>query len=383
METMLTMNKKISYLNQILTIFYACDMTDSVTQSAYSNFCCTYFDTAKLNITWNIAAFTKIRKFHLDNLNLKSLPFEDNYFSNSFWEIHLSDNNYYGNLRLSLRLNSKNLEIIVTKTKLSISTIMNNTTIKHFDNICSFSNVANNICEFTERFGLKGHKSTLDNDYLTIFLKMEHILNENENYFKPSNITSVTMTKDMSNFLNNSEIQRKFKKFSDCTIICGDKKLNVNKFLLILHSPVFEAMFFNKNTSESKENCITISDSSIEEVENMVNFLYNFELPENLSVEDVTKLLKLAEKYDIKELKFKCEEILMDEISNDNVCDFLELADTYHSKILKERCIKKIKQSFLIVSNDEKFLHLRKNSPKLINEVYEFIFLKNKSHKIE
>ncbi|CEF66943.1 Speckle-type POZ protein [Strongyloides ratti] len=361
-------------------------MTDSVPQTSCSNHCYTSFGTAKLNISWNIADFFKIKNIYPGNFYLKSLPFEDNYFSNSFWEIYLSNGNYNDyneNVKLSLRLNSKNLENNVTQAMLSISTIMNNSTIKHFDNTCSFSNNSNNVREFTTSLNLNKHKSTLGNDTLTIFLEIEYILNENKHYFKPSSITSVTINKDMSNFLNNSEIQRKFKKFSDCTIICGDKKLNVNKFLLILHSSVFEAMFSNKNTSESKENCIIISDSSIEEVENMVYFLYNFEIPENPSVENVINLLRLAEKYDIKELKFKCEEILMDKLSNDNVCDFLQFSDTYNSKILKEICIKKIQQCFSIISTTEKFLQLKETNPKLVNDVYEFVIFKNEILKEE
>ncbi|CEF66944.1 Speckle-type POZ protein [Strongyloides ratti] len=334
-------------------------MTDSVPQTSCSNHYYISSGIAKFNITWNIPNFTKIRKVYLKNLNLKSLPFEDKNLSGLFWEIHLSDGNYHEELKLSLRLNSKNAESNVTAGILSISTTMNNSTVKQFENICVLSNN-----EFITALNLAGHKSTLDNDSLTILLEIKYALNENKHNFISSSMTSDTLD-------------------GDCTIICGDKKLMVIKFRLTLFSPVFKAMFSNKNTSESKTNCIVISDSSIEEVGYMVYFCYNLKLPQNLSVEDFTKLLKLADKYEIKLLKFKCEEILMDEISNDNVCDFLELADTYHSKILKEKCIKKIKQSFLIVSNDEKFLHLRKNSPKLINEVYEFIFLKNKSHKIE
>jgi hypothetical protein len=88
-------------------------------------------------------------------------------------------------------------------------------------------------------------------------------------------------------------------------------EFNVHKFVLIANSEVFAAMFRPKNTKECRESRITIKDSTILAVHQMIHYMYTGNISDDYDkVADALPLLTIAHKYQIKPLVEFNEEIL-------------------------------------------------------------------------
>ena len=85
----------------------------------------------------------------------------------------------------------------------------------------------------------------------------------------------------------------------------------MHKFVLIAHSDVFNAIFQHKDSVENIQSHMKITDFTSEVVNQMLEFLYFGELPEQMSNENLMELLKIAEKYHLEMLKSVVEENLV------------------------------------------------------------------------
>jgi hypothetical protein len=71
----------------------------------------------------------------------------------------------------------------------------------------------------------------------------------------------------------------------------------------MLNSDVFDAMFSNENTKESREGRIRIVDSTHTAVRQMLIYMYTGELPKEYAIEtDAGPLTHIANEYQIKAL---------------------------------------------------------------------------------
>jgi hypothetical protein len=79
---------------------------------------------------------------------------------------------------------------------------------------------------------------------------------------------------------------------------------NVHKYVLILNSDVFRAMFSHKNTKEFRDSRIQIKDFSASCVRQMLIYMYTGKLSKEQYDEekDAISLMKIAHKYQIKAL---------------------------------------------------------------------------------
>lgn len=65
---------------------------------------------------------------------------------------------------------------------------------------------------------------------------------------------------------------------SDITLTFGNQELKVHKFLLSLHSPVFEAMFSHAETKESIEKKVAIEDVTANAMKSLLTYIYTGEV---------------------------------------------------------------------------------------------------------
>ena len=70
-------------------------------------------------------------------------------------------------------------------------------------------------------------------------------------------------------------------------------------------------MFQHKDTIENIQSRLKITDFDSDIVGQMLKYLYTGELHEELSIENLAELLKIAEKYQLEMLKSDCEEKLV------------------------------------------------------------------------
>ena len=143
-----------------------------------------------------------------------------------------------------------------------------------------------------------------------------------------------------STLSNNSKIkilERLFleDEFSDIKLVttCG-KELKAHKCIVAAESPAFAAMF-KHDMIENKSNTVNIPDVDHEVLKEMLRFIYMGE------VEDIKKMASelfiAADKYDIQDLKSKCEKYIANNITVENSIEVFELADKYNAEQLKNR----------------------------------------------
>jgi len=137
---------------------------------------------------------------------------------------------------------------------------------------------------------------------------------------------------------------------TDFTINCDGHDIDVHSQLLSARSPVFDTMFGGK-FRESIENAMEIEDS---EPRDLIEFLKYFypRLQEKLRLRrgNVAQILYLAEKYDVPELRDRCEETL-EKLSNkeqsvSRIMPWLKISFDYNMEDLQRTIVERISKRF-------------------------------------
>jgi speckle-type POZ protein len=112
---------------------------------------------------------------------------------------------------------------------------------------------------------------------------------------------------------------------SDVTVKVGAKCFSVHKCILMCRSPKFHAMFTN-NMREQNGSCVVLQETDAELFEKLLQWIYsgNVVMPE--SVDDVCRLMVLADEYLLNDLKMRCEEDMIAKLSTENLIDIMVAA---------------------------------------------------------
>jgi len=100
----------------------------------------------------------------------------------------------------------------------------------------------------------------------------------------------------------------------------------IYEYCLPESSPVFAKMF-EHNLKESKDNFVEIVDAKPESVREMLKYFYTG-IVGSLSMID-TKLYKLADKYMVDDLKFMCEQSMVQGVRKENVLKLFRFGHLY------------------------------------------------------
>ena len=73
-------------------------------------------------------------------------------------------------------------------------------------------------------------------------------------------------------------------------------------------------MFLQKESSENVQSQMKITDFDSDVIGQMLMYLYTGQLPEELLIENLAKLLRIAEKYQLELLKLESEDKLIQRI---------------------------------------------------------------------
>lgn len=124
-------------------------------------------------------------------------------------------------------------------------------------------------------------------------------------------------------------------------LICSDKiQIEANKKLLSDASKVFMAMF-NTEMMEKKDDIVHITDIDSLTMNQLIDFIKSAgsKAPIFSSVDEIRRILYAAEKYDLFDLKIKCHEILVEQITMENIFAILEIADSFAMASLEAKCL--------------------------------------------
>ena len=156
-------------------------------------------------------------------------------------------------------------------------------------------------------------------------------------------------------------------QFSDVKLVtvCG-KELNAHKCILAAGSSTFAAMF-KHDMLEKKSNIVKISDVRYEVLKEMLRFIYT-DYVENIA-NVVTELFIASDKYDIQDLKNKCENSISNGITVETAIQIFEFADKYNAVNLKNQAMHFMKSNIDSIMKNDAF----KNKLQLMGPLADFI----------
>ncbi|XP_014237850.1 uncharacterized protein LOC106659688 [Trichogramma pretiosum] len=178
-------------------------------------------------------------------------------------------------------------------------------------------------------------------DILKISCQLEYIKENTDNFVKDE---SVDMIEDQLRSKLNFDWIFLGKDLSDVKLLvaCG-KEIPAHKVVLAAASPVLRAMFTH-DMLENKSHSVDINDISYEAAVEMLRYIYIGSV-ETREFSLIAEVLAAAEKYQLEELKNKCERILGSNLSTENAVQALRIADTYSAKHLRKKAVDFVKRS--------------------------------------
>lgn len=207
----------------------------------------------------------------------------------------------------------------------------------------------------------------LPNDTLTVICEILFSKGNNfiDDFEEPNStklqISKYTLSENFGSLFTN-------QNYSDVVLSVKGKKYHVHKYILAARSAVFDAMF-KHNMIEKESSCIEITDMDEKVAEEMLRYIYTDKF--NNAYELAEALFVAADKYDLRGLKLECEEILFKNLTVEDATKVLIMADMYAANELKSNTI-----SFIVANSKEVVETATWNDmvvshPKLFNEVFK------------
>ncbi|XP_044584820.1 kelch-like protein 38 [Cotesia glomerata] len=161
---------------------------------------------------------------------------------------------------------------------------------------------------------------------------------------------------EMRKFYNSEEL-------SDVTIIVDETKIPAHKVVLAAQSEVFAKML-QSEMKEAKDGEINIKDHDPEIILEMLHYCYRGATKARYNIEIALQMLEVANYYQIMKLKEISKSTLMNNMSVDNVIRIIDTADNYDAVDLRQKA-----KEFIIA-------HCKELFPS--NEFQELFFRKQK-----
>ncbi|XP_044010304.1 speckle-type POZ protein-like [Aphidius gifuensis] len=242
------------------------------------------------------------------------------------------NNNKY--ISVELQLQSFNVNaILMTKCRISFNHGNEKTKEYDFDQ-CPDEIIWNHYISKAKLF--KSFNKYIRNDELRVYctITITKKLTNNDDDDSSTFNTTPQLSEDWKKLLLN-------KKSSDVTIRVGNKSFRAIKGILGVRSPVFSAMFDNKQFKEDKRNEVVIDD--IEE--------------------------------DVERLKNICEDIICEKINLDDVAGILVCSDRFNLEKLNKECLEFMKRNLRDVMANKTFQVYKKKYPEIFVGVLEELLL--------
>ncbi|GJX77813.1 SKP1/BTB/POZ domain-containing protein [Tanacetum coccineum] len=141
---------------------------------------------------------------------------------------------------------------------------------------------------------------------------------------------------------------------TDITILASNGSIGAHREVLEARSPVFDSMFIH-DFKEKYFSSISIPDISLTVCQAFLEYLYS----NNIQYQDFfihrLDLLKVADKYDVIDMKDVCHESLIDDIDSKNMLERLQTAFMYRLPRLKVSCIEYLVKFGKVIDIKEEF----------------------------
>ena len=152
---------------------------------------------------------------------------------------------------------------------------------------------------------------------------------------------------------------------ADVKFVVGNLEIPAHRVILAARVPYFSKMM-SSGMVEARSKEIKIDDCDAESFKRLLKYVYCAQLPDDLDSVAV-KLLPLADKYDLPELKEACVHAMSKGLTRENVCETLVAADLYRCSNLRMKCLKSLSQWRSTM--DSELLDVLSDFPKLLVEL--------------
>jgi len=168
---------------------------------------------------------------------------------------------------------------------------------------------------------------------------------------------------------------------TDIVILCQNQEVRAHALILGARSPVFRAML-KSDMVEKLDGVIRIEDASVEDVRQMVRYMYTAKIEHQYT--RVKELLVLANKYQVLELVNYCSSKIFESLSEDNALEIGMFGEMHNSEILINRCAKYICYDMTDSLNQD-WMDRIQESPKLMLQIIKNLrdVHENKLHAIK
>ncbi|XP_065225127.1 speckle-type POZ protein B-like [Planococcus citri] len=188
-------------------------------------------------------------------------------------------------------------------------------------------------------------KEFLNNDTLSLFIHIKWIsepFKVKVSHQCDTSLPAATSDPNLTRCCNLSQIWESMlenSKFADVVFTTNGSEYPAHKAVLAVRSPVFAAMFQEKEQKHGKNKNIGIKVTHMSEevLRAMLRYIYTGKC-ENLS-ELADELFIAAVKYDLNELRNICEQTLCKTVSADNAATMLEFAEKHRANGLKSKAM--------------------------------------------
>uniref|UniRef100_A0A915NSD7 Uncharacterized protein n=2 Tax=Meloidogyne TaxID=189290 RepID=A0A915NSD7_9BILA len=353
-------------------------------EAAPQNECVTAWEPLQLRQEWTIHNFTKALDLATFGTCMRSRNFRDESMPDICWQLCLypggkrEENS--GNVSLFLKMSTTENQREFTVRAEYRFYFLDDTGAARFSNV-NTGDFKVKPAKGSHSWGLRNipRQKVLNcirsNNSLHIVCQIELVPDFNKlqtHVRREHRIDPIILTKEF--------LERNHKMFisgegSDCVVECGNQEFPVHKFVLMAHSDVFRAMFNHKDTLESVESRIRITDFGPETVHQMLTYMYSGGLPEDFSDEQASNLIEISEKYQLDSLKIICQDKLISRLSMANVCSMVTIADIHNADLLMSACIPLVRSHIRQLMASQEWTEMKTNNPRLLNLVLEKVIV--------
>lgn len=184
------------------------------------------------------------------------------------------------------------------------------------------------------------------------------------NFFLSGNEKYCALSNDLEDILENGT-------FSDITLQVQDKQFSAHKTILACRSKVFKDIFIQDN-GKNGTNTVVVKDIEPSYMACFLQYIYTGDI-DDFSVEKAQALFTAAEKYGLQELRQRCLEMMLLNITVKNVCQIAVLAHMHsESKLIAATTyvFRKYKHDIFQGVEWNDFI---KNKPKLAADILQVV----------
>ncbi|KAI6210426.1 hypothetical protein M3Y96_00326800 [Aphelenchoides besseyi] len=171
------------------------------------------------------------------------------------------------------------------------------------------------------------------------------------------NVSNTCWQQNLESMFDNQE-------YSDAVVQTkGDESFKIHKAILCSQSYVFKTMF-QHDCKEKESSEIVIANADVEVVESMLLFIYSGKV-EKIDVL-ASRLILLADQYELKDLTAMCMHQLGQDVNTSNVIERLELLSLVdHLTAYTEPVFKFLQENYEVIRKTPEWLSFSKTHNKL------------------